>query len=645
MSIISLLFDAKKKIDKWPSSAPDSGTVERNTRHLLEVMLNKLNSSCEYSGPQAVAYSLDLGANYTMHRRIFLFSDSAIEYVKDAQLQLLDKDSVENHSDRSSFSSGIYSDPDEPEDVDSDSSESETEPTTGPSLFANASTIRLHKQASQPNRLERPGSNQPALLPLSEEEEFGLPHMAPEEEPISDTDSDIPAETHQRIESLLKRSSGQQGSVPVVRNSKGELCIVTQAEDYRYRSEELRHYSLYELVNTTIRKDIKQLKEQDTVAKDQNLSDSSSDSDTSHTGNKHHHIDDNANDQPPPKQKPGRKSHKICYFQPQHQLADSHALSLRTIYTVSQFIRKVPAYPGPRPPVLTEPWKDRARKFAEFIMVVFCPWTGPHGLPDAMTWRAFCEYTQSLKESDTIVSRTRYAFILNCAHNLKFSSIVSKLLKQFRGSAATRWADMVRHLRPKRWLYGDETKFEQNIANKNTSQEAELAMADLINKICKQSATESKKEELLNSTISNYKRAIGAKQHTPAFKQFCMASLFKNDLPSLVDRLHCFSPELVNTVHDHNLIKQTDRALQEKIAHARKKNSAPIPPSKSTSAKDIIVWSPQQQKIITAVRNFIDKFISWKQKRSAPPDPLSAFIFGGPGIYSVYIHLDILTYL
>jgi hypothetical protein len=56
LSIISLLYDAKKKIDKWPSRAPDKGTVERNTIHLLTTMLNKLNTSCEYSGPQNVAH-------------------------------------------------------------------------------------------------------------------------------------------------------------------------------------------------------------------------------------------------------------------------------------------------------------------------------------------------------------------------------------------------------------------------------------------------------------------------------------------------------------------------------------------------------------------------------------------------------------
>ena len=61
-------------------------------------------------GNQAVAMPLGLPANFTFHQRVFLFSDQAIQYVRDARLRLLDINSdSESESSIASFSSGVYS--------------------------------------------------------------------------------------------------------------------------------------------------------------------------------------------------------------------------------------------------------------------------------------------------------------------------------------------------------------------------------------------------------------------------------------------------------------------------------------------------------------------------------------------------------
>jgi hypothetical protein len=79
-------------------------------------------------------------------------------------------------------------------------------------------------------------------------------------------------------------------------------------------------------------------------------------------------------------------------------MAESHALVLRPIYTISQFIKKVPPFPGACPSILTEAWKDRARKFAEFCLVVFRQWKGKHGLPESITWRGFVNICVKFKK-------------------------------------------------------------------------------------------------------------------------------------------------------------------------------------------------------------------------------------------------------
>ena len=604
LSIISLLHDAKKKIDRWPSRAIDSGTTERNTIHLLSSFLNKLNSSCEYAGSQCVALSLGLTANYSMHKRFFLFSEQAITYCQEQsllQLNQLQQDIIINDtSSCSSFSSGIYSN-----DVSEDSESSESE--------------------IQVQRLKLTGKQ--IITPaLTEEEEFGSSIHNPEE-CISDTDSDVPEQTNQRIMGLLKRSAVHHGSIPVVKNINGQLCVVSQAEDYRYRGQDLLEYSLYEFVSATERRETK--KNQEKNAKDLENSDSESDQ-SENDGN-----DCTANKESTlPANKMGRQPAKIVYFDPKHQLAQSHCSALLSKHRVIQFIKKVPPFPGPRPLPLTDVWKERARKFAAFCLVVFKPWTGQHGLPESTTWKCFCEYVNQLHKSPTIVDRTRYAFILNCSHNLKYSSSVNKILKGFRGSAATRWTEMETHYRPRGWLYGDETSKEKNLADKASRQEAELVMAELIHKICKISPSESKQQALLESTILSYSKAINIQNFEGSDNP--RLSAISRDLPLLQDRLECFPPELVNQVHEHNLLSITDRRLQSQLEFRTSKKSR-LNISRPCAEPDIDVpslinWSPQQKTIIQAVQKFIENFGLWKRGRGAPPAPLHALIFGGPGL-------------
>jgi hypothetical protein len=172
--------------------------------------------------------SLGLPANFTFHRRAYLFSDNAIQYVQD---QLLGQTS-ESESDSSSldsFSSGIYS------SLSSDSSE--------PEAFSVPKIPRLSK-----------------LPPvLSEQEEFGSEKSSEYVDNIdnvSDTDSDTDHPTQQRVETLLRRNTTNHGSIPLVRNSMGKLLIVPQIQDYHFRNEKLYHFSLYEFVCISFRREI-----------------------------------------------------------------------------------------------------------------------------------------------------------------------------------------------------------------------------------------------------------------------------------------------------------------------------------------------------------------------------------------------------
>ena len=56
---------------------------------------------------------------------------------------------------------------------------------------------------------------------------------------------------------------------------------------------------------------------------------------------------------------------------------------------------------------------------------------------------------------------------------------------------------MEAHLRPKRWIFGDEVINEPDLKSRNSQQEAELAMRELLHKVCDASPAETKKNQML----------------------------------------------------------------------------------------------------------------------------------------------------
>ena len=539
---------------------------------------------CTVIGNQAVAMPLGLAANFKMHKRVYLFSDAAVQYVRDSRLRLLEQSSESGSDSESenSFSSGIYS------KSSSQSSEDEAAP------------VRISKLS--------------CLSALTEEEEFGISAHSDNIDAVSDTDSEAEQGTHQRVESLLRRGTVHTGSVPLVRNSDGKLLIVPQIVDYQFRNQALQDYSLYELVCCTYRREITSNKKNDCSSSSDSEQDAESRTDSS-------------------KQRRGPKPTVLFHFQPGHPLVASHALALHKQHNIAQFVKKIPPYPGKRPDTVTDQWKTRARIFAEHVNIVYRPWTGPDFLPEATTWKAFCDWMQCLKKCDSIMSRTRYAFVVNAAHNLKYVSMVSKILKRYRGSKATRWLDMPPNKRPKAWMFGDENKgLEANLASKNSDREAALAMQELLQKICYASSFDTKKSELMQCTLKTYAECI----QVPLQRSSVISFLFDECVPPLLHRVNCFTYETITNVQEQNLLKKSDQELMEKLKKTKKfKNDKtqfrPQLPS-PISSNEQISWSPQQAKIVNAVSKFLEQFTAWKNNSSPPPPSLSMLIFGGPGV-------------
>ena len=84
MSLLSILYHAAKHVENNPSTAEDTGTEERTTRHFLQRILNKLCGRQEYSANQVVAALIGQPAEFQMHKCSQVYAAAALRYVAEA---------------------------------------------------------------------------------------------------------------------------------------------------------------------------------------------------------------------------------------------------------------------------------------------------------------------------------------------------------------------------------------------------------------------------------------------------------------------------------------------------------------------------------------------------------------------------------
>ena len=82
-AILGPLYAAWQYVNKYPSTAEDSGASERNTKYLLTRFLNQVNGKKEISSQQAAAVLLGLNSRIASHETTFCFVEQAIHYVNE----------------------------------------------------------------------------------------------------------------------------------------------------------------------------------------------------------------------------------------------------------------------------------------------------------------------------------------------------------------------------------------------------------------------------------------------------------------------------------------------------------------------------------------------------------------------------------
>ena len=121
---LTMIRDARNKINKYASKAADSGTQKRSGQHIMQVLINKFVGMAELADTQAACCLLGMPAQFGTSKTGYIFIKSAMAYVQSN----LDSDSKVGpnkraHEDSHADMDGIFDDLDD--DDDNDDSESD----------------------------------------------------------------------------------------------------------------------------------------------------------------------------------------------------------------------------------------------------------------------------------------------------------------------------------------------------------------------------------------------------------------------------------------------------------------------------------------------------------------------------------------
>ena len=617
MSLLSILYHAAKHVENNPSTAEDTGTEERTTRHFLQRILNKLCGRQEYSANQVVAALIGQPAEFQMHKCSQVYAAAALRYVAEAN----------SPADPPNLDPDVPSDSDDAEGIGRHDTDSDSE----------GSESHAHSSDSDSDDVHRRSSSRPLLasvrdvplldlLPsnMTELEEFGPlvldssdadePPSRDEAEPpssmeVEDRDFDGNIREHEpsdSFEELMDSNQTHTGTVQISSfDEHGRPLTSLQHQDYHYRPEKCSSYSLFEFAQTMR---IADKRKASGVVQGNN-----------------------------PKNA-GRKPTARFEFKDGHPLKLTHDCQIMHQHTVPNIVRRTPRYPGPRPDILTPAWKSAARLFAYHVMLLYKPWEGPNGIPpaEALTWKAMHIWLNDLRAAphDDIVARTRLQFVTIAAHGLKICAEPARMINKYRFRDATRLDEMDEEDKPRACLR--PTLDDARVKANTTAEMGQLAINSLLEKAS--AAFDDKSVHMQESTVDFLTKA------------FPVSSGHVSPLTNASTRQQCldhvgagtFQHEDVLRVHASIISKPPDQQPDEgktvpevsPSVRSRRK-SKPDRRKQTTDPFDGIQWSDQQLRIIDNFEAYCKAVSAWRalpnpQPEDLPPPP-HMLIQGGPG--------------
>ena len=117
---LSIIHDARKHVEKYPSTAKDTGTTIRKGQSFLQRIINSLSGQTEVSATQAAASLLGMSSSMCSTAFIFVYINSAIAYARAKELD--DSGQNPNHAweGKDDMHEQLDSDDDDDENKDDD---------------------------------------------------------------------------------------------------------------------------------------------------------------------------------------------------------------------------------------------------------------------------------------------------------------------------------------------------------------------------------------------------------------------------------------------------------------------------------------------------------------------------------------------
>jgi hypothetical protein len=392
-STASLMYEAMIHSRKYPSQADDIGNIQRSNIQILQRTLNSIcGKNQELSATMAAFCLLDMPSSMSSRKFWFAFVKPALAMQKTLfPLEAVRPPRVEKIK-RQKKKSDSMSDSGSDNDADSDS-DSDDE--------------------GDDERIRNPNHD----LDESDIDDEGMPLDDSNQTTQMDVSSTPPKIVHEREDFVINfgttddHEDDDEGSSEIIRKPNGSLEVVDQHTDYKYRGLELRELSFdeYEALVTRVlkRKDGK-VKENDDG--DENGSDDDSDDSE----------DDKmqpAAEAAPKRRIAVRKRNGTFPFSAEHPLADNFEQRLRSDPRIVRIGGSIPCFPGPM--VEDSPsWQRAAQKFAEFMVVLLCPWNPTTFHPERydeatgeyvnvpMNWNGMCDWIESLYDRAAALQAT-----------------------------------------------------------------------------------------------------------------------------------------------------------------------------------------------------------------------------------------------
>jgi hypothetical protein len=309
--------------------------------------------------------------------------------------------------------------------------------------------------------------------------------------PAAHSDVRVEATLSSAMQAEVNMVTGHKGSIPI-RFIDGKYAPVFQHYDFLHKPTGLglEEMSLYEFVACFQRMQ-------------------STDKDKERM--EHEAESEPAQDAAP---KRGRRAVTRFPFTSDHPLHATHHLQLRAQQALPIIVGRIPRFPAKRPSGrVTAAYKRDADRFAAWALTLFHPWDRDTGLPKDLSWNRFCDWVLELQQTDTIVARTRLAFVTNAAHGLRSNHAADAKLRAWRFREATHFDELPEKYQPAAYKKQTSGKGgEPPIFTKASREEAELIVNELANMMGEQSTKDEKTNTMIRHTVDIVKHIF---QHVP----------------------------------------------------------------------------------------------------------------------------------